>query len=83
MQNVLLTLFILFFPLFCRFIMIMTLHACERFKVYKNKNEVECRDATMPKTVDTRNQDLEIGLRKIVACSQPYTCGAFLHVSTV
>ena len=47
------------------------------------KNEVECRDATMLKTVDTRNQDLGIGLRKIVACSQPYTCGAFLHVSTV
>ena len=55
--------------------------------VYKYKNEVRCRDDTVPKTVDTRKhckvglrtcnnlpqpQDVGRWLRKIVACSQPY-----------
>ena len=54
------------------------------------KNEIRCRDDTVPKTVDTRShckvwlracnnlpqppkkRDVGRGLRKIVACSQPY-----------
>ena len=71
---------------------------CEEFLIYlyKYKNEVGCRDDTMPKTVNTRrhseeesesmqqtsatpkNQDVGIGLRKIVAYS--HSC---LLVSTV
>ena len=54
------------------------------------KNEIRCRDDTVPKTVDTRRHckvwlracnnlpqpppyiSVYLGLRKIVACSQPY-----------
>ena len=62
---------------------------CKYTSVKIIKNEVRCRDDTVPKTVDTRrhfkvglkacnllqppkNQDVGMGLRKIVACSQPY-----------
>ena len=60
---------------------------------YKYKNEVGCRDDTIPKTVDTRrhckedlpqppkSKDVGIGLRKIVACFQSFS--QCLLVSTV
>ena len=67
----------------------------EKISVKIIKNEVGCRDDTVPKTVDTtrriesmqqssatpKNQDVGKGLRKIVACSQ--SSSQCLLVSTV